>query len=608
MSADMLVVLGILGTAAVLFASNRVRSDVVAILVVLALTLSGVLSVHESLSGFADPVVILLAGLFVVGEGLVNTGVAQRLGEAVLVAGRGQEIRLLALLMVTVAIVGAFMSSTAVVAVFIPVAATIASRTGISPRRLLMPISVAALISGMMNLIATAPNLVVDEALKQRELGSLGFFGFTPFGIGALVVCVAFMLLVGRRMLAAADKGDAANTDRSIEDLVAGYGLQDRFKRLRILNGSPLHDRSVGRMQLRERYGAILVGVDKGRGARHNFRPAVAATSLSIGDSLVVVGTPEQVDELIRTQKLEMLPPLPGTIRRQAAQEIGAAEIMLAPGSQLIGHTLREVGFRDRYHLTVVSIRHRGEPVVADQADLRLDFGDTLLVVGGWRDILSLSKQRTDFVLLDLPQEYKDVVPVPKRAPVALAIMAAMVAAMASGVVPNVVAVLLAALAMIAAGCVPLSSIYHKISWSTIVLVAGILPLAMALDRTGATEAAAAGLVGLLGSLGPLAMLATIFLVTATTGLFISNTATAVLLAPVAIDAALEVGASPHAFAMTVAIACSAAFITPVSTPVNTLVFEPGGYSFMDFVKVGIPLALLAMLVTVGLCAVIYPI
>ncbi len=219
-----------------------------------------------------------------------------------------------------------------------------------------------------------------------------------------------------------------------------------------------------------------------------------------------------------------------------------------------------------------------------------------------------MAKQRADFVLLDLPQEYKDVVPVPKRAPVALVIMAAMVAAMASGVVPNVVAVLLAALAMIAAGCVPLSSIYHKISWSTIVLVAGILPLAMALDRTGATEAAAAGLVGLLGSLGPLAMLATIFLVTATTGLFISNTATAVILAPVAIDAALEVGASPHAFAMTVAIACSAAFITPVSTPVNTLVFEPGGYSFIDFVKVGIPLALLTMLITVGLCAVIYPI
>jgi di/tricarboxylate transporter len=182
-----------------------------------------------------------------------------------------------------------------------------------------------------------------------------------------------------------------------------------------------------------------------------------------------------------------------------------------------------------------------------------------------------------------------------------------MVAAMATGLVPNVAAVLLAALAMIATGCVPLSGIYRHVSRSTIVLVAGILPLATALDRTGVTEAAAASLVETLGSLGPLAMLATIFLVTTLTGLFISNTATAVLIAPIAIDAALEIGASPHAFAMTVAVAASAAFITPVSSPVNTLVLEPGGYSFIDFVKVGVPMALLTMLITVGLCALLYP-
>jgi len=607
MTNDMLLVLGILGTAAVLFASNRIRSDIVALLVVLALMLSGVLTVQESLTGFADPVVVLLAGLFIVGEGLVNTGVAQRLGEAVLTAGRGQDTRLVALLMLTVATVGAFMSSTAVVAVFIPVALTIADRTGMSPRRLLMPISVAALISGMMTLIATAPNLVVDEALKARGLDSLGFFGFTPFGIGALVVCLAFMLFVGRRMLARTEPGAMAVAQRSIVDLLVGYGLQDRFRRLRILDGSPLHDRSVGRMQIRERYGAILVGVDKGQGGRHDFRPAVPATTLSIGDALIVVGTQPQVAELIQTQKLEVLPPLPDTVRRKAMQDIGAAEVMLPQGSQLIGRTLRELEFRNRYHLTVVAIRHRGQPVIADQADIRLDFGDVLLVAGGWPDILSLREQRADFVLLDLPQEYKDVVPARRRAPIALAILFAMIVAMATGLVPNVAAVILAGLAMIATRCVPLSSIYRTVSWSTIVLVAGILPLATALDRTGVTDVAAAALVQTLGTLGPLAMLATIFLVTTVTGLFISNTATAVLIAPVAIDAALAIGASPHAFAMTVAIACSAAFVTPVSSPVNTLVFEPGGYNFMDFVKVGAPLAFLAMLATVGLCALIFP-
>jgi di/tricarboxylate transporter len=603
---DMLLALGILGGAAVLFASNRVRSDVVAVLVVLALMLSGILGVQESLAGFADPVVVLLAALFVVGDGLVNTGIAQRLGDLVLRIGRSDETRLIALLMVTVAAVGAFMSSTAVVAVFIPVALTIAERTGLDAKRLLMPISVAALVSGMMTLIATAPNLVVDEALKARDLESLGFFGFTPFGIGGLVVCVAFMLAMGRGMLAPKERRSVAAKLMSIDDLVVAYGLQDRLKRLRILDGSPLHDRSVGRMQLRERFGTVLIGFDKGRGGRYDFQPALPATSFSSGDAIMVLGNDEQIAELTTTHKLEALPPLPVDVRRQAMQEIGAAEVMLAPGSQLIGRTLRELEFRDRYHLTVLSIRHRGVAVVADHADLRLDFGDVLLVSGGWADILRLKRERSDFVLLDLPQEHKDVVPERRRAPIALAILFAMVVAMASGLIPNVAAVLLAAVAMIATRCVTLSGIYRNVSWSTIVLVAGVLPLATALDRTGVTDVAAVALVQTLGAMGPLAMLATIFLVTTLTGLFISNTATAVIIAPIAIDAALEIGASPHAFAMTVAIASSAAFITPISTPVNMLVLEPGGYSFGDFVQVGVPLALLTMVVTVLFCAFVY--
>jgi di/tricarboxylate transporter len=280
---------------------------------------------------------------------------------------------------------------------------------------------------------------------------------------------------------------------------------------------------------------------------------------------------------------------------------------MLAPDSKLIGRTLGALEFRARYHVTVLAIRHRGEPVTANLVNQVLDFGDTLLVAGGWADIRRMSEDRENFVALTLPAEFYELLPARQRAPAAIAILAAMIMVMALGLLPNSAAALLAALAMIASGCVRLEAIYRIISWKTVVLVAGMLPLATGLTKTGTTALMANGLVTALGSLGPLAMLAALFLVTAAAGLFISNSATAVLIAPIGIEAAQSLHVSPHAFAMTVAIACCAAYVTPVSSPVNMLVMEPARYTFNDYVKVGVPLLLLTLTVTVALVAVIYP-
>lgn len=607
MTPQAIFVIGVLAAAALLFATNRIRSDIVAVLVVLALMLSGVLTVSQSLAGFADPVVILIAALFVVGEAVVSTGLATRLGEFVLQVGGSSETRLLALLMGLTGLVGAFMSSTAVVALFIPVAITISNRSGIDRRRLLMPLSAAGLISGMMTLIATAPNLVVDEALKERGLGSLGFFGFTPFGIVILIIAIGYMLVVGRRLLAAKAKAkDAVQRGRTVSDLADEYGLANRLARLRILPTSPLHDRTVARMALRTQFGVVVVGFDKGRGQSHAFIPAALDSVFRAGDALYVVGNEEQVATLCKKMQLALEPRLPEQRARQALQRIGFAEMMLAPTSPLIGQTIGESEFRSRFNVTVLAVRHRGEAQIADLVSTRLDFGDALLVSGSWEDINRLGRDRDDFVLLTMPEEYKDVAPTGHRAPAALIILALMVAAMASGVVPTVAAATLAALAMLAFGCIRLESVYRSIGWPTIVLIAGVLPLATALTVTGVSALLADGLVTALGSLGVFGMLATVFVLTAGIGLFISNTATAVLIAPIAIDAALAIGASPQAFAMTVAIASSAAFATPVSSPVNTLVFEPGGYSFIDFVKVGLPLMVLALVVTVVMAAVMF--
>jgi di/tricarboxylate transporter len=604
----MLMVFGILAGAIVLFAWGRPRADIVAILVVLALMLSRVLTPQESLAGFGAPVVILIAAIFIVGEALVNTGIAHRLGEAVLKAGGGNETRLIALIMLLAGGIGAFMSSSAIVVIFIPVVLSIANKTGLNRKRMLMPLAVAATTSGMMTLIASTPNMIIENILRAHGLAPLGFFSWTPFGLAVLVGGIAIMVM-GRGLLSKQLTSEDAKTHASSAyDLIGFYGLASRWHRLRVPAGSPLIHRSVAELRpMYDRFGVVLVGFEKHAKGKAKFLPALSETVFEADDAIFVFVGEEQAQQLIETQQLIKLPRLDERQSQEALQEVGAAEIMLAPESKLIGKTLSELEFRSRYQVTVLAVRHRGKPLTTNLADQTLDFGDTLLIAGGWDDIRRLWEDRENFVVLNLPAEYSERLPARPRAPLAMAILILMVAVMAFGLLPNAAAALLAALAMIATGCVKLDAIYRIISWQNVVLIAGMLPLATALTKTGATVMMAHGLVTALGSLGPIAMLMVVFLVTALVGLFLSNSATAVLTAPVAIEAARALHVSPQAFAMTVAIACCAAYVTPVSSAVNMLVMEPGGYTFGDYVKVGLPLLVLTMLVTVALVALIYP-
>ena len=598
MTNQILTVFGVLVGAIALFAWGRIRVDIVAILVMLALMLSHVLTPDEALAGFGNPAVILIAAIFIVGEGLVNTGVAHRLGEGVMKLGGGNETRLVVLIMLLAGGVGAFMSSSAIVAMLIPVVLTISKKAGLNSKRMLMPLSVAALISGMMTLIASSPNMIIEDALKSRGLASLGFFSFTPFGLAVLAAGIAFMLVARRVLSKQTVAEDAGAKSPSSYDLIGYYGLADNWHRLRVPVDSPLINRAVAqRRDLYDQFGVILVGFEKHPRGKVEFSAALPETVFEVNDAIFVIADPNQLQQLIETERLVKLPRLDERQRGEALQDVGAAEVMLAPESKLIGKTLGELEFRSRYHLAVLAVRHR---------DQELDFGDTLLVAGSWAEIGLLRDDRENFLVLTLPAEYSERLPARKLAPVAVGIVVVMVAVMAFELAPNSAAALLAALAMIASGCVGVESIYRVVSWKTVVLIAGMLPLATALTKTGATELMANGMVTALGSLGPLTMLAVLFFVTALVGLFLSNSATAVLIAPIAIDTAESLHVSPRAFAMTVAIACCAAFVTPVSSPVNMLVMEPGGYAFGDYVKVGLPLLALTMLVTVALVAAIY--
>jgi len=450
--------------------------------------------------------------------------------------------------------------------------------------------------------------MIVESALRGRGLAPLDFFSWTPFGLAVLAAAIALVLAARGLLSKQLTAKDAAATSPSAYDLVGFYGLTNRWHRLFVPADSPLIERSVAQVkQLYEDLNAVLVGFERLKHGKRHFLPALPESVFETDDTIFVVADKNQVQQLVGAQRLVELPHLDERTRAEALQELGIAELMMAPESKLIGKPLGDLEFRSRYHVSVLAIRHRGETFTTELANRTLDFGDTLLVAGDWADIGKLWEDRDDFVVLTLPAEYQERLPARQRAPFALSILIIMVVVMAFGLIPNSAAALLAALAMIAGGCVRLEAIYRIISWKTVVLIAGMLPLATALTKTGATDLMAKELVAALGSLGPIAMLAVVFLVTALVGLFISNSATAVLIGPIAIDAAQTLHISPYAFAMTVSIACCAAYVTPVSSPVNMLVMEPGGYAFGDYVKVGLPLLLLTMLVTVALVAMIYP-
>lgn len=605
----MWIVVGILAGAVGLFVWGRPRADIVGVLVVVALMSTGVLTPTEALAGFGSPVVILLAGIFIVSAGLVNTGITQRLGEFVVKVGGRNESRLVALVMVLSAGIGSVMNSSAIVSMLIPVVLTVTAATGLNRKRMLMPLCVAVMISGMMTSIASSPNIIIESILTQRGITpALGFFGFTPFGVVTLAVSVVFMLLVGRNLLSRKKTGTEDAHELSTFDVIASYGLKPRWHLLHVSDDSPLVGQSVAaqRQPLRDRYGLDLLGFEKHNRGAPRYLSARSETVFEAGDLVFTLVDAQQTSAVATDLRCQVTGPRAEDERREVLQNVGVAEVMLAPESKSIGSTLGDLDLATAHNVTVLAIRHRGQCITEDLDGRTLDFGDAMLVGGNWDDIERLSDSRRNFILLNLPAEYQQRLVAPGRARAAVAILVAMVACMAFGWLPGVDAALLGALAMVGAGCVRVDSIYRLISWNTLVLIAGMLPLATALAKTGTTTLIAHHLVTTLGRLGPTGMLAVVFLVTAVVALFISNSATAVLIAPVAIEAAQALHVSPQGFAMTVAIACSAAFVTPVSSPTNMLVMEPGGYKFSDYAKVGVPLLVLTMVITVVLARLIY--
>ncbi|MFW8376780.1 SLC13 family permease [Klebsiella pneumoniae] len=609
MNGELIWVLSLLAIAVVLFATGKVRMDAIALMVIVAFVLSGTLTLNEAFSGFSDPNVILIAALFIIGDGLVRTGVATKMGAWLVSVAGNSETKMLIYLMLTVAGLGAFMSSTGVVAIFIPVVLSVSARMNTSPSRLMMPLSFAGLISGMMTLVATPPNLVVNSELLREGLHGFSFFSVTPIGLVVLILSIVYMLAV--RFMLKTDNGDSARDGRkrsTFRDLIREYHLTGRARRLAIRPGSPMIGQRLDDLKLRERYCANVIGVERWRRFRRVIVNVNGVSEFRARDVLLIDMSASDVDlrQFCGEQMLEPMV-LRGEYFADQALDVGMAEVALIPDSEMMGKTVREIAFRTRFGLNIVGMKRDGKAMDGSVVDEPLQLGDILLVVGNWRQIALLAKRGRDFVVLNMPVEVDDASPAHSQAPHAIFCLVLMVALMLTDEIPNPIAAIIACLLMGKFRCINAESAYKAIHWPSIILIVGMMPFALALQKTGGVDLVVKGLMDVAGGEGPYLMLGCLFVMCAAIGLFISNTATAVLMAPIALAAAKSMGVSPYPFAMVVAMAASAAFMTPVSSPVNTLVLGPGKYSFSDFVKIGVPFTILVMVVCVLLIPVLFP-
>lgn len=610
----MTVTLMILALAAFFFVWGRVRADIVALCALLVLTLSGVITTGEALSGFANPIVIMMVGLFVVGGAIFNTGLAKMTGARLMKLGGDNETRLFLLVMGATALIGSFVSNTGTVALMLPIVVSMATGAGISASRYLMPLAFASSLGGMMTLIGTPPNLVVAEVWEEAGHEPLGFFTFLPAGAVCLLAGTLLLIPLSKWFLTRrhAPGNEDQGKRKTMAELVDEYGLDRDLYSLRVPAGSEVCGKTLGTLDLRRTYGIEAIEVRAGEEERGflrkvSQRAATAGTEIQAGDTLFVRGDREDVERFVRRLGLEA-----SSARKSDGKlkfyEIGVAEIVMMPSSPVVHKTVADMDFRNAYGVNVLGIRRKNEYITSHIGSTEILRSDVLLIQGPWEAIENMTRETDKWVVLGQPLEEASKVTLDYKAPVAAAIMLMMIFALVFDIVPAVVAVMTAAVLMVLTGCFRnVDAAYKTINWESVVLIAAMMPMSFALEKTGASEAVSSALVSSLGSLGPHWLLAGVFFTTSLMTLFISNTATAVLLAPIAMESAVGFGVSPLPFLFAVTFGASLCFASPFSTPPNALVMPAGQYTFMDYIKVGLPLQLLLGLLMVFVLPLFFP-
>lgn len=616
----MITTLIILAVTAVFFVIGKIRSDIVALCSLILLMAFGILTPTEALSGFSNSVVIMMVGLFVVGGAVFQTGLAKMISGRIMHLAGDSETRLFLLVMLTTTAIGAFVSNTGTVALMLPIVVSMAAKGNISASRLLMPLAFASSLGGMLTLIGTPPNLVIQEALANAGYGTLGFFSFTPVGIIAIAIGIIVLMPLSKWLLSNKDKDGSKKRKRtkSLQELVDEYHLADQLTRYVIPKGSELNDKTLMELDIQNRYNLSVMEIRREKRGRNGWirdvsqKMAGPKTRFMEGDIIYLSGEPEQMERFATDYKLRQ----PVTKQKGNAQnkmdfyDIGIAELVIMPNTTLQNHKIKESGFRSKYNINIVAVRRNGNYILNNLAEVSLHAGDVLLVQGTWANISRLTHEDEHWVVLGQPLAEAEKVTLDYKAPLAAIIMLAMIAMMVFDFIPiePVTAVMIAGVLMVLTGCFRnVEAAYKTINWETIVLIAAMMPMSVALEKTGASAMISQSLVSGLGAYGPYALLAGIYFTTSLLTMFISNTATAVLMAPIALSSALGLHLNPTAFLFAVSLGASMCFASPFSTPPNALVMQAGRYTFMDYVKVGLPLQIIIGIVMVFVLPLLFP-
>lgn len=613
----MLVTIIILVLSAIFFMIGKIRSDLIALCSLILLVLFDILTPAEALSGFSNSVVIMMVGLFVVGGAIFQTGLAKMVsGKIMRTAGKNQFLLFILVMLVT-SFVGAFVSNTGTVALMLPIVVSLANSADMSPSRLLMPLAFASSMGGMLTLIGTPPNLVIQEAIVDAGLEPLSFFSFTPVGLVCIAVGIIVLIPLSKWILSRKKRQaeDEKKSHPSMAELLREYQLEQRLFRVQVPADSTYCGKMLQELDISEKYGVGILEIRRKISTRRHFFnniydhiTAGPHTVIQSGDILYLSGDAEHVSRMIGDNALWKLDTIYNTSESDKMNQTGVAEVLLLHNSSLHNVAVRDCGFREKFNINILGIQRNDTYYVHDLRDFRMHSGDALLIQGEWSDIARMSREQNDWAVLGQPIEQVAKVTIDRKAPVAAGIMLLMILAMIFDWVPAVMAVIIAAVLMVFTGCLRnVEDAYRTINWESIVLIAAMMPMSLALEKTGASSGISMALVSGLGEYGPLALLAGIYFTTSLMTMFISNTATAVLLAPIAMQSAVSLGVSPYPYLFAVTVAASMCFASPFSTPPNALVMSAGKYTFMDYVKVGLPLQLVIGIVMIFVLPLLFP-
>ena len=605
---NLILTLALLLICIILFASRKVRPDFVAIMALAAISLSGVLTFHEALEGFSEPVIMMIALMFVISEGFYRTGISCRVGEWIYGKSGNSVPGAMVWLMISVALLGSIMSTSAIMAIFLPITLNLCHRLKVSPSKLLMPVAFAGIISGMMTLVATTPNMIMSALLENAGSKPFGFFSITPLGLLVLAMGIAYMLYVYRFLGNSKEPETSAKARKNLADYIRDYQLKERGCILRVSAKSPLIGMTLKESNLRTSHSLNVICIERKNGKRSVLLNPSPDTSITEGDILYadISTRRERIPSICSDLKVET-DSLHGKNLLDKSMQMGMAEISVLPESEYTGRTLSEIRLRNEFGLNAIGLRRNGKSINGDISSVKLKAGDLVLVVGPQNLIKRLFSGDIGFAVIGVPAELSDMASAPDKAPYALLSMGVMIVLMVFNIVPHALAALIACIMMVAFKCLSLKSAYKSIRLQTVILIACMMPFATALEKSGAAKLAVDALFNICGGGGPHLVLAGIFALTMFVGLFMSNIVTTILIGPLAISTAAVLGVSPTPFAMAVAMGASTAFMSPLSTSVSLMVWEPGRYGFGDFMRIGLPFSLIVMAVCVAIIPMIFP-